>query len=238
MTKILTPEELEKRRKITKKILIFGCLPIPILFLFIFLVVMFYKPETQNLQTSKTNNIQTSKTNIDSLVNLVKNCKDFEIKEIEYNKKDSAFRIAITNKDNVIKDRDYSTAYFNNQYHLDKIPEIEGIYLYKYKKGKSFKSEPLTFESARLAKITDKFDKEYFSSYIKTYKPLYEYLQQTLNDPKSLEFIKTENTGYKDGVFSIEGSFRAKNGFGALMINNVTCNIDIKGNISNVKISD
>ncbi len=190
---------------------------------------------------TKTKKVGSNSINMDSIVSLVEKAKDFEIKEVYYNKKDSSFNIAITNKDNVIKEKDYSIEYFNNEFHLDTISNIEGVYLFEYVKGKSFKTkdykEPLVFQSARQAKIIEKFDKNFYDKYSKTYTPLDDYLQKSLNDPSSLEYITMDKTGYTDGVFSIEGSFRAKNGFGALVINNVTCHIDTEGNISNVQVT-
>ena len=233
MNKNLTPEQLEMRKKTNSKILKFGCLPILIFFIIVMILI--------NTNDDKKDTSVKSNINMDSLVSVVEKSKDFEIKEVYYNKKDSSFNIAITNKDNVINEHDYSTEYFDKNFGLDSINEIEGIYLYEFKKGKKFKNgdykNPLTFESVRYAKIVDKFDKEYYSSYLKSYKPLNDYLQKTLNDPNSLEFVSTEKTGYTNGVFSVMGTFRAKNGLGVLILNKVTCNIDIKGNISNVQIN-
>lgn len=231
--KNLTSEQLEKRKKTNAKVLKFGCLPISV---FSIIVMILSNFNEKNVDISKKINV-----NMDSLVTSVKNCKDFEIKEVYFDKKDSSFNIAITNKDNMIKNHEYSIEYFNKVYNLDSISNIEGVYLFEFIKGKSFENKgyknPLVFESTKQAKIISKFDKEYFSTYSNTYKPLHDYLQGTLNDPSSLEFISTEKTGFTDGVFSIQGSFRAKNALGALVINNVTCYIDINGNIANVQVT-
>jgi hypothetical protein len=231
MKKNLTPEQLEKRAKTNKKILKFGCLPVLILCVFLIIIL--------NITDNKK--VSSSNVNMDSIVSLVKEAKDFEIKEVYYNKKDSSFNIAITNKDNVIKEHDYSITYFDNLFHLDKIEEIEGVYLFEFKKGKSFKNgdykEPLIFESSNYAKIETKFDNEYYSAYLKGYKPLSDYLKKTLNDPSSLEFESSKKVAYNNKVFTIESTFRAKNSFGALVLNNVTCDIDTKGNISNVQLT-
>ena len=233
MKQNLSPEQLEKRKNINSKILKFGCLPIFLIFVII-LVISSFLPNSSEL-------IKKSNINMDSIVAKVSKSKDFEIKEVYYNKKDSSFNISITNKDNVIKEKDYSITYFDKMYHLDSINEIEGVYLYEYINGKSFEKgdykNPLQFESARYTKIVDKFDDKYYSSYLKSYKPLNDYLQNTLKDPSSLEFVNTEKTGYTDGVFSIEATFRAKNSFGALVLNSVSCHIDVNGNISNVQIN-
>jgi hypothetical protein len=231
MKKKMTPEQLEMRAKTNKKIIKFGCLPIFILCVLIAIII----------NIKEDNKMNSSKINMDSIVSLVKKSEDFEIKEVYYDKKDSSFNIAITNKDNVIKEHSFSIEYFNKFYGLNTINEIEGVYLFEYQNGKSLKTkdykEPLVFESARQAKIIEKFDNEFYDKYSKTYTPLDDYLQKTLKDPSSLEYISMDKTGYTEGVFSIKGSFRAKNSFGSLVINNVTCNIDIKGNVSNVQVT-
>lgn len=240
MKKNLTPEQLEKLEKIKKrnaKIFKFGCLPFVILPIVVAILVSL----GDNKKEGKEQENQKPKINIDSLVIVVKKSKDFDIKEVYYDKKDSSFNIAISNKDNVIKEGDYSITYFNNLFHLDKIEEIEGVYLFEFKKGKSFTNgdykEPLIFESSNYAKIETKFDNEYYSTYLKGYKPLSDYLKKTLNDPSSLEFESSKKVAYNNNVFTIESTFRAKNSFGALVLNNVTCDIDTKGNISNVQLT-
>jgi hypothetical protein len=231
--KQLTTEQLENRAKINTKIFKFGCLPITVFLITVFVICSVFENTDE---TSKTANV-----NMDSLVSIVSKSTDFEIKEVYYDKKDSSFNIAITNKDNAIKEGAYSTRYFNNNFGLDNITEIEGVYLYEFTEGKSFLNKdyknPLTFTSSKQQKIINKFDAEYYSSYSKSYTPLKYYLENTLNDPSSLEFVSSEKTGYTDGVFSIEGIFRAKNDYGALIINKVKCNINIKGELTNVQMN-
>ena len=102
---------------------------------------------------------------------------DFEIKEVFYNKKDSSFNVAITNKDNVIREHSYSIDYFNKFYGLNAINEIEGIYLYEYKKGKSFKNEDykeyLICDSKNLSKRIEKFEKSGYEYDIKSLEKQY-----------------------------------------------------------------
>ena len=209
--------------------------------IFLFLLPNVNDKKKDNSNPSK-NEVAEKSINMDSIINKIKQDDAFEIKDVYYNTKDSSFNIAFTNKDNVIKDNSYSTKYFENTYKLDSIDKIEGIYLFEYMKGKSFtKNEyknSLTYTSQRLARFTDKFDKKFFSEYRNTYKPIYEYLEENLNDPSSLEITKTWNLGMsKDSLFSIKTSFRAKNGFGALIIQTINCDIDTNGKISNVEMN-
>ena len=72
-------------------------------------------------------------------------------------------------------------------------------------------------------------------SYLNTYKPLYDYLKTSLNDPSSLQVENSWNLGMnKDSSFEIKTTFRAKNGFGAFTLHTVNCNIDRNGNVANV----
>ncbi len=225
MKKNLTPEQLEMRVKTNKKIIKFGCLPI--FMLFIFLIIVFNFTDDKKATSTKIN------TNMDSIVSVVKKSKDFEIKEVYYNEKDSSFNIAITNKDNVIKESDYSILYFDNLFHLDKIEEIEGVYLYEYKNGKSFKNddynEYLTCESKNSANRIKKFEDSGYEYSIKSY------LEENVDDPTGLEIINKIVLGENaDGTFSVKVTFRSKNAFGTLIIHTVTCDVDKDGNGKNI----
>ncbi len=235
MKKTLTPEEIEIRKKKNKKIIKYFLIPILIIW-----IILLFIPSDKN---STSNPYSTKKINMDSLVLLVKNDSLYDIKDVYYNQKDSSFNIAFTNKDNTITDKSYTTYYFNKNYHLDSLDEVEGVYLFAYQPGKSFfrgdYKNPLTFDSRRLGRITRVFDNKFYSDYLKTYKPVYDYLKQTLNDPSSLEIEKSWNLGMNDdSTFEVKTSFRAKNGFGALMLHTINCNIDISGNLSNIKLDE
>lgn len=232
MKKTLTSEEIEIRKKKNKKIIKYFILPI----IFMWIIILLIPSDKE----STSNSYSTKKINMDSLVSLVKHDSLYEIKDAYYNKIDSSFSIAFTNKENTITDKSYSTYYFNQNYHLDSLDEVEGVYLFAYKAGKSFSKgdykNPLTFDSKRLGRITNDFDSKFYSDYLKTYKPVYDYLKQTLNDPSSLEIEKSWNLGMNDdSTFEVKTSFRAKNSFGALMLHTINCNIDMSGNLSNIK---
>ena len=118
-------------------------------------------------------------------------------------------------------------------FHLDKVDEIEGVYLYEFKKGKTFKNgdykEYLMCESKKLDKRIKEFEESGFEYNIKSY------LEKNVNDPTDLEIIKKsvirENS---DGTFSVKVSFRSKNAFGALMIHTINCDMDKEGNGKNI----
>lgn len=225
MEKKLTTEQLEKRKKTNSKILKFGCLPI-IVFCIIVMILI-------NVNDDKKDSLVKSNINMDSIVSSVEKSKDFEIKEVFYNKKDSSFNVAITNKDNVIREHSYSIDYFNKFYGLNAINEIEGIYLYEYKKGKSFKNEDykeyLICDSKNLSKRIEKFEKSGYEYDIKSY------LEKNIDDPTDLEIIKKDVIrANEDGTFSVKVVFRSKNAFGAFVIHTMNCDLDDEGNGKNI----
>lgn len=225
MKKKLTSEQLEMRKKTNSKILKFGCLPILVFCIIVIILI--------SGNDDKNDNSVKSDINMDSIVSSVKKSKDFEIKEVYYNKIDSSFNIAITNKDNVIKEHSYSIEYFNKFYKLNDIDEIEGVYLYEYKKGKSFKNEDykeyLVCSSKNISKRIEKFEKSGYEYDIKSY------LEKNIDDPTDLEIIeKNVIRVNEDGTFSVKVVFRSKNAFGAFVIHTMNCDLDEEGNGKNV----
>ncbi|HTB53509.1 MAG TPA: hypothetical protein VK718_12120 [Ferruginibacter sp.] len=238
MKKVLTPEQLEKRKKTNKKIFKFLILPIIIIWI---ITLIIPKDDKATPATSVVN--QAPVINMDSLIAIVKKDSLYDIKDVYYNSQDSSFNIAFTNRDNTIKDKDYTTFYFNETYHLDSLDPIDGVSLYAYKKDYSFAKgdykKPLTYDSKRLGRINEEFKSKYYDEYLGTYKPLYDYLKGNLNDPESLEIVKSFFIGMnEDSSFEVKSTFRAKNAFGALMMHTVNCDIDMNGNVSNVQMDE
>lgn len=205
----------------------------------IILIIIFYSYRGSN--SSKSTVVIIPKTNIDSIINQVKNDKLFEVKDVYYNEKDSSFNIAFTNKDNVIKDANYSTLYFNNTYHINSFSCFDGIYLYAYKKGKFLKNgdykEYLTCESKRAARLLDAFKENYCIRDIEC-TALSGILKKQLNDPNSYESQKIYVEWLKDDKFKVTNEFRAKNAFGALILNKCSAIIDGNGNVYDLKFEN
>jgi len=211
-----------------------------IIFLVYLVAIIIYSIFTDSKTTNKAD-IPNSKVNIDSIVELVKSDKLFEIKDVYYNPKDSSFNIAFTNKENVIKDGNYSTLYFDKTYHLDSFPCFEGVYLYAYKKGKLLKNgdykEYLTCESKRAGGLLDAFKENYCIRDIEC-TALSGILKKQLNDPDSYESQKIYVSWVKEDKFKVTNEFRAKNAFGALVLNKCTAIIDSNGNIYDLKMEN
>ncbi len=220
-------------KKPNKKWIIIG-----LILLILWVIGKCISSETKSDKTSA----QEEKTfNMDSLISEIKKDKSFDIKDVYYNKKDSSLNIAITNKGNVIKKHDYSARYFNTMFYLDSVANIEGVYLYEYRKGESFEKndykETLDGYGQRLARYRQKFDKKFLSSWDGSCRPVESYLKKVLNDPSSLEISNTYNNGMnKDSTFAIKTVFRAKNQFNATVVQTIYCNVDFDGNLSEVNI--
>lgn len=214
---------------------------IPLFFLLaaiIFVIIVLNIPPSQIKPKADTSGIE--KRRMDSLTIKIKANKDFDIRDVYYNPQDSSFKIAFTNKDNMIKEGTYSTDYFNNEYHLDSLPEVEGVYLYSYKRGKHLKNgdynNALVYTSKHLAEYQKRFD-EKFLTHRYGYQPLYLYLNESLNDPSSLEIVRSGNLGMnEDSTFSTKTIFRSKNAFGALMLHAITCDISFDGSLSKISL--
>ena len=222
----LTQDQLKARREKNKRILKYFILPVIILWIIILMM------PSKSKQNSYNEKIEI-KTNIDSIIGLVKADKLFEIKDVYYNEKDSSFNIAFTNKGNVITDKNYSTLYFNDTYHIDKFPCFDGIILYAYKKGKSLKNGDygnyLYCESKRAGRLMDIFKEKYCSGERECY-ALTKFLKEQLNDPGSYESQKIIVDWAGGNRVRVTNTFRAKNGFGGLMLQKCQCDFDIEGN--------
>lgn len=217
--------------------------PIVLILLILFVAFILWISRSEKLETKpdQAKRIIEIKA-LQELAFKIKSNKDFDIKDAYYNPLDSSLKIAFTNKDNMIKDGTYSTAYFNNEYHVDSLTGIEGIYLYAYKRGKHLKrgdyKKTLTYSSRHLAEYTKRFDDKYYHL-SSGYEPVFDYLTSTLNDPSSLQIVRAGNTGMnEDSTFSTKSVFRAKNAFGALILHVITCNISYNGTLSNIEVDN
>jgi len=174
--------------------------------------------------------------NVDSLIVRIKNCSDYEIKQVYYNPGTQALCIALTNKDNVITEHVVNNYYFDKNYGIDNYPQIEGTYIYQYKKGKSLAKagdydKPIVYNSKKLAKKVENFTSKYYSI-TKGIRPIYKYLHVTLNGPESFEYASQYSIDYnEDGTYHCVEGFRAKNAFGALVYQKAFADIDEDGNI-------
>ena len=193
-----------------------------------------------NTTTEQINSLSHKEVqiNIDSIVNLIKSDKLFEIKDVYYNPHDSSLNIAFTNKGGVIKNGEYSPNYFNSAYNLNMINCVDGPYLYEYKKGKSLNNgdykEYLTCSSKRAAKLMEIFKDNFCVRDIEC-TALTGFLKKQLNDPDSYKSDKIFVEWLHDDHFLVTNIFRAKNAFGALVLNKCSCEFDINGNGYNFK---
>lgn len=109
----------------------------------------------------------------------------------------------------------------------------------KYNEAQAAK-EPKAIEVVKVIKplsYVEQFDKKQFNEISGVYKPVRNYLKKNLNDPSSLEIDKTWNLGMnKDSSFAIKTTYRAKNEYNALVMYAIYCNVDMDGNVTDVKV--
>lgn len=99
------------------------------------------------------------------------------------------------------------------------------------------KKEQVVVEPTIELTYQEQFEKLHFDELFGGYKPIKKYLKKNVNDPSSLEIDKTWNLGMtKDSTFATKTTFRAKNAFNALVLQSIYCNIDMDGNLSEIRI--
>lgn len=75
-----------------------------------------------------------------------------------------------------------------------------------------------------------KLIEEKFSPWDGSHRGLENYIKENMNDPDSYKHVETKYIDKKDHLFVIT-TFRGKNGFGGVVINSVTAEVDLNGNV-------
>lgn len=88
--------------------------------------------------------------------------------------------------------------------------------------------KPLTAEELRIEKIESQFNQ-----FTGSHRLLEGAIKKILNDPDSYQHDETRYLDNKDHIL-VTTRYRAKNGFGALVLNSITAKFDIQGNLIEV----
>lgn len=211
-----------------------------IAWMFIGMIYAMVSPSSEKKEISKKESLVTKsddKQTIEELCNKIKKDTLYRIKDVYYNKEDSSLNIAFTNKDNAIKDKSYSTDYFNNTYHIDTMSNIDGVTLYAYKRGNSLKQGDykthLTLDSKRASIYKAAFKEKYCSAYYCW--PLKAYIKTLMNDPDSFEEDRLWVEWNNGKTFIVTMTYRGRNGFGGLVLNKASAIVDMSGNVTDFK---
>ena len=81
----------------------------------------------------------------------------------------------------------------------------------------------------------EQFEKKHADQFYGSYKPVRKYLKEYLNDPGSLEIEAAWIRQNPDSTFYTKTLFRARNQFNALIKQNIHCDIDMDGNLYNIR---
>lgn len=167
--------------------------------------------------------------NMDSIAAVLKKDNVYEVKEVFYNPKDSSLNISVSYKKGDV----VAVYYFDKNYSLTSLPNVEGVYLHPYKKGVSLETadnkKSLSWLSKRAGARMEQFKKSGYKYQIENF------LEKRVNDPTGLDVMETVVTGEnQDGTFAVRAQFRAKNAFGALMMHTVNCDMDMEGNSTHI----
>ena len=215
--KVLTPEELEKRKQTNTKILKYGCLPI-IVFIVVIMLIAKFSDTAPSIPVANN-------ANIDSLKLVIEKDNVWKVTEVKF--EDSIFKIAVKPED----DSPINTYYFEKTYKLTDYDNILEIELYENKiSGKS-----VTSFGYLTGRIIDDFNKEFVSSYDGECRPLVILIKSKMNDESSYEHEKTVVNYIGNNKFQVVTQFRGKNAFGAKVLNEITATIDKDGNILDAK---
>ncbi len=90
------------------------------------------------------------------------------------------------------------------------------------------KEIPLTAEEVRKEKI-----EKHFSPWDGSHKGLERLVKENLNDPESYDHIKTTYWDKKDKL-RVRMEYRARNGFGGMVVGFVLADVDLEGNVIEV----
>jgi hypothetical protein len=69
-----------------------------------------------------------------------------------------------------------------------------------------------------------------FSPLDGSHRALTKVIKESMNDPKSFEHVETSYNDHGDYLI-VRTKFRGKNGFGALVVNSITAQVDLEGNV-------
>ena len=173
----LTQEQLIKRRKTNKKIILFLVIPVIVLWIIILIIL---KDKHSSMPFSAFSNFS-----IDSVIDKIKNEDVIPVGEVIFNKSDSTINIAVIASDKEAENMDNTATYFFDTYDIGRINSVDGVAIYQYKKGKKMSGDPLSHISKQYAQDITFFKKKYcYDDYCR---PVRLAIQSKMNDPESFE---------------------------------------------------
>ena len=235
---MLTSSELEKRKKKNIKIFKFGCLPIIIILFIIFHKVEPSTPESSTPKVDKKETVLENKMSVDTLISQIKKDPNYKVKEIFYRSNDNSLNIVVGDKDDLDNSSFNLNAYFSENYEVYDFKEINTLNFYDFKKGKLPEDyiKPTIAATRELDQKRVLFLEEHPSSTLGFYF-VERYLKQNIGDPSSLKMEKSYLLSInKNGTFTTETIYRAKNEYGAKTLYTLYCDVDKDENMSNIEI--
>lgn len=213
--KEISQEAMEKRKSINKKILLYGCLPISLIFgiIVVFSVFTEFANSSDESGISSTNQ-DPLKIGIDSLRSLVGKKVPYE----NWNSWGSAKTLSGTNNEYWVVFLDKANISFVSEKASEKI-------LFA-----GFGEQSAVTYLEELASIRKEVIGKHFSSWDGSHNGLTKLIKDGMNDPVSYEHVETTYTDNGDYLL-ITTSFRGKNAFGAKVLNSITAKVDFDGNV-------
>ncbi|MWB96822.1 hypothetical protein GON26_20865 [Flavobacterium sp. GA093] len=231
---MLTPSELERRKRINLKVIKFGCLPIII----VIALIVFFSPKSSTPTDDEKKTVVENKISVDTLISQIKKDPNYKVKEIFYRSNDNSLNIVVGDKDDLDNSSFNLNAYFSDNYKVYDFKEINTLNFYDFKKGKLPEDylKPTLAATRELDRKRALFLEKYPYSSLGFYF-VERYLKQNLGDPSSLimeeSFLLDVD---KKGTFATETIYRAKNEYGVKTLYTLYCDVDKDENMSNIEI--
>lgn len=213
--KNISPEARAKRKKINRKILTFGCLPITVIIIIIAVLVVNIEPPEAVPPPPPPNDPMA--LGIDSLQTFVGHKMDT-----------TRFKTVFGSISEYESPAPYASVYYLDSANVSLVTIDSKISFagFDLQSGLTYAQE---LENSRQKLIEKQFD-PWDGSHIQ----LTKIIKQSMNDPDSYEHVKTNYWDMSDHLV-VKTTFRGKNAFGGKVLNSVRAEADIStGQISNI----
>lgn len=219
--KDLTPEELNQRQNTNKKILKFGCLPITVILVLIFMISIFSSDD----ETEKKQEVTFDPVEYNDPLNIgLDSLKRYEGNKVPFeNWSEWGSPETLEGTDNV-----YWAIYLDKaNISMVSIKETDKIVFASFEKNSAIKYLD------KLKKDRKKLVESQLSSLDGSHPGLTKLIKENMNDPDSYEHVETRYRDEGESIFIVT-KFRGKNAFGGKVLNTISARVDFNGNVIEV----
>jgi hypothetical protein len=217
-SKNLTPEELKKRQDTNKKVMKFGCLPITIILIIVFII---------SLSSGDDESESTKKASFDPVefndpLNIgLDSIKKYEGKKVPFeNWSEWGSPETLEGTSNI-----YWSIYLDKaNVSMVSIKESDKVVF------ASFEKETAGKYLKKLKNDRKELVESQLSGWDGSHPGLTKMIKKNMNDPDSYEHVETKYRDEGQSIFIIT-KFRGKNAFGGKVMNTISARVDFNGNV-------